>query len=1123
MNCPQCSFDNPAGFKFCGNCGYQVEEASSPPPPTVSPSLPPEPPAQRAPVLQRDERRDVTVMFADVSGFTAMSEKLDPEEVHTIMNEVFEGLGAAICEEDGFIDKYIGDNVMALYGAPVAHEDNTHRACRAALAMQVFLREFSESHKARIGVVLRMRIGIHCGLVLAGNVGSDFRKDYSVMGDTVNLASRMESNAPPGGILVSGEGVRRVCRQFHFGPVQFLKVKGKDKPVEARTLESEITEDHRIACDPISAPLIGRARELQQLQEILKDASASAPWVEINGEMGTGKSRLVAEAFAHIPGLQCLSMVPSHQTRQQPFGMLQLLVRALTHEVLGSESPLEQREMFKELTVRLGEEMLIFEDALWYLYAPRKLKVPPPDPDPETFRSTLEEGVTLLMERFAQYRPRHVLFIDSFERADDASTEFMERRIRGSAGRRQILIVATRESRTPEHRHQIVLKRLSEEAADRLLSCFVQSARLPEVLRNDLLKRANGIPQFLQELVHSLVRDGILRTDNEGGAWTCDPKAKTTALPSSLFNAHLSRLDRLEETRRDLLRQFSVQGVEFDVGIAEAIREKPQWAGPVVHSLLPELESEGWIMAATGFDPADSQWAFHQPLMCEAGYQTLLLRERRELHDLIAEALLESSGGLMAVAAEQLAHHYEHAEKWEAAAEANLHAGDRAGEIFLNEAALDRYRQVEEMLNRIEGLGDQCLHIKIAARCRSATLLLRMGEYQKATVQAKAMREISRRATDQAEAERLVASACTKRGNSQEAEQLLLGVLEIQREDQFTSSIKISILYDLAELNCLAGKLDQGEQYLNRLRDLLPEGDELSAIRADLMDGKIKHARGLFDPSVKLYSRAHAAAKKIASLSDLAQTSNQMGNVRRDQGDYLAAEKHFQTALKIWNQIGMTECIAGARINLGNLAMSRGNFQESPHHHQQALSAFKKIGNVRGMTLAQINLAIAAIENEEGGKAVAFAREAIATLGDSGNTILLGQSLVILGESHLAHGNALDAQKIFEKILREYEDTTHLLACAGARRGLGRVCLMQDALAEALTHLQQALDHYEHLNREQEAARTLLYLAQAFQENGDHEEALQKLSQAQQRFKSLGAKADVQRTESLMKKISSQS
>ena len=197
MNCPQCSFDIPAGFKFCGHCGCKVEDASSPLPPPASAPLETERNAPGVPVLQRDERRDVTVLFADVSGFTAMSEKLDPEMVHTIMNEVFEGLGAAICEEDGFIDKYIGDNVMALFGAPVAHEDNTHRACRAALAMQNFLREFSGRNKARTGVILRMRIGIHCGLVLAGNVGSDFRKDYSVMGDTVNLASRMESNAPP--------------------------------------------------------------------------------------------------------------------------------------------------------------------------------------------------------------------------------------------------------------------------------------------------------------------------------------------------------------------------------------------------------------------------------------------------------------------------------------------------------------------------------------------------------------------------------------------------------------------------------------------------------------------------------------------------------------------------------------------------------------------------------------------------------------------------------------------------------------------------------------------------------------------------------------------------------------
>ena len=226
MLCPTCATEVPAGFKFCGNCGQKLDGAPGP----VRPAAAPEPRPAAPPGA---ERREVAVLFADVSGFTKMSERLDPEDVHAIMNECFTGLGEAIRDEEGYIDKYIGDAVMALFGAPLAHEDDPARACRAALAMQAFLTGFAEQCEGRTGVPLRMRIGIHCGLVLAGGVGSDLRMDYSVMGDSVNVASRLESSAVPGSVLISGEVARRTRGRFQLGTARLLSVKGKEQPVEA--------------------------------------------------------------------------------------------------------------------------------------------------------------------------------------------------------------------------------------------------------------------------------------------------------------------------------------------------------------------------------------------------------------------------------------------------------------------------------------------------------------------------------------------------------------------------------------------------------------------------------------------------------------------------------------------------------------------------------------------------------------------------------------------------------------------------------------------------------------------------------------------------------------------------
>ncbi len=206
--CLNCSTIAAEDFSFCGYCGHKLVDAL------------------------REDRREVAVIFADVTGFTAICERLDPEKIHDLMNGCFAGLTQAIQTEEGCIDRYLGDAVMAIFGAPVAHEDDPTRACRAALAMQSFVKEFSGQWEAGTGVSLKIRIGIHCGLVVAGALGSDARMAYGARGDTMNIAARLQGIALPGGILVSSDVVNRTGRLFEYGPAQQETVKGKTNPIE---------------------------------------------------------------------------------------------------------------------------------------------------------------------------------------------------------------------------------------------------------------------------------------------------------------------------------------------------------------------------------------------------------------------------------------------------------------------------------------------------------------------------------------------------------------------------------------------------------------------------------------------------------------------------------------------------------------------------------------------------------------------------------------------------------------------------------------------------------------------------------------------------------------------------
>jgi class 3 adenylate cyclase len=241
----------------------------------------------------------VTVLFTDVSGFTSMSEKLDPEEVTNIVNQFFDVLTKPIYKYGGVVDKYIGDAIMALFGAPVAHEDYPFRAVSAAWEMQLAAKSFADKLLARTGIQLRIRVGLNTGLVIAGAVGGSQKQDYTVMGDTVNLAQRMEANASLGGILVTQETYAQTCQAFEYQKREPLKVKGKQELVQAYDLlgpKSSVKSTQQVS------RFVGRETELNLLKLCLEGVKRGNPQIiSISGDAGIGKTRLFEEFSQSLP------------------------------------------------------------------------------------------------------------------------------------------------------------------------------------------------------------------------------------------------------------------------------------------------------------------------------------------------------------------------------------------------------------------------------------------------------------------------------------------------------------------------------------------------------------------------------------------------------------------------------------------------------------------------------------------------------------------------------------------------------------------------------------------------------------------------------------------------------
>lgn len=1066
----------------------------------------------------------MTVLFADVSGFTAMCEKMDPEEVHAVMNRLFEGLGKAIREEEGHIDKYIGDNVMALFGAPVAHEDDPFRACRAALGMQRFLAEFAVEHARKTGVTLRMRIGLHCGLVLAGGIGSEVKMDYSVLGDTVNLASRLESKAPPGGILISEELARRVRTMFEFGDVQTLTVKGKEKPVQAFVLKGfKLAGELPTGGLPAGGlRFVGRDGLLRRCSTILRQGLAGKPRVlALSGDLGIGKTRLMEEVLRDLgEAAKPLFLSVSADLGRRPFGVVRRMVQELARRAGRFPEDIPDGEPFFTFLADLGEELHSYREALWHLVAPTRLRVPVPDADPIIFRHTLECGVELLLEKLWKRDSRVTLVIDGFHLCDEASAEFFLKAARRTTGAVLPMMISTRSGVSgPAFGESIVLGPLEPDEAEALLNEASGAFSLPPERRSEVLERAAGNPLFIEELVQVFRQGGAGGLGGETLSASGDDGGEGR-LPPLLRAAMMSRLDRLPAFQRGFLCYAAVQGVEFSLaGAARAagIHEPGQVAG-----LRTALETAGVISEAGG-----GLWSFRQPLLREACYEALLKRDRRRFHLETAEHLV-AMAGRQGIAPETLAYHFRQGEAWKEAAEASIQAAERANHLGLPTEAERWFAGARNDLEHVAGNSGAERALLFQAVRGLALIQLRRGEYPTARETAEILVRTAVQGTGdapampvwQAEAERIIALIEAATGHGGEAEALLRRALErcagAGAGDALGMSPEADVHGDLAELLFRGGRFDEARDTVARWRGSLAADDVRGRIRADTLEGRILYSQGSFVESLEHFRQARSGAERIGALSERARAGNYIGNAARDLGRHDEARTHFLEALGIWEKIQDAECIAGAENNLGNLAMSVGDWAEAQEHHQAAFQRWSGMGNVPGAAMAQANLAILAIEQGRSEDARRLADDALKRAEECGHSLLKALITVVQGEAALATGELERAAERFDCILSGSAATPVPLARFGAVRGKGRIALARQDYSEAAVRLEEARQGYITVKRAQEAARTVLWLAEAKAAAGMVPEALTLVEEARQQLTAIGACGDVARADALL-------
>ena len=895
--CTECGASLPEAAKFCPECGTKAAAPAAPPPePTPEPTVavPPLPAELRQKFDSvrselQGERREVVVLFADLKGYTSMSEGLDPEEVTILMNRLLRELAAAVYEYEGYVDKFIGDAVMALFGAPLAHEDDPQRGILAGLRML----EVVQAHNEKSEYDLALRVGINLGEVVAAHMGSEMNLQYTVVGDTVNVASRLEGAAEPNTVLVSEAVWNRVRRSFDGVEVPPLTLKGKSEPIRGWRIAGVHQERRRRE----ETPFVNREVEMARLTGALERAEAhEIGAILIMAEAGVGKSRLVREALARAAG-------NTHVLRLQ-FSPVRLP---------GYRTP--SVELFAQLVGGLAEaRALLGEEAERHAQGLAGLaaqadpdsasEAPPADVDPAAARQNRWLAVAALL-RAADSRRPVVLAIENVHWADEAAREFLAFVLSPDA---QVHIGALLTARStdlgwlPETVERMPIGPLEQGAAESMLGALVQDLP-PEELR-ELIRRSAGNPLFIEELARALAETG----------------GTGRAVPSMLQGLIMSRIDRLDPPLQHLLQMASVLGLQFPLpllGSMYTLESEPIG----FEAALSALEERGFL------ERQGDLGGFLHALVQEVAYGGLLVRVRRVLHESAARLGEEHFADRQEAEAPFFAHHYWHA-GLPADAAPHLWVAGRSAAAGWNLPAAEQFlRRAAEALAK----SDRALDPEEAARFEETTgnVLLHRGGLDEAEAWFRRLEERgSSSAHPEWEARGIEYRGRIEwyRGHLDEAERLFTRGLEVAPSD--APAVTADLHNDLGVVFYYRRDFERAFGCHSKALELRRARDDRLGIAKSLSNigNLLLHLKNDYDSAEDHYRRAYETALEIGDRQMQYSALNNLGLVKMTIGAWDEALDTFDRAMSLLAEIGWSyarfvtlQNRASCEIELGRL------------------------------------------------------------------------------------------------------------------------------------------------------------------------------------------------------------
>jgi class 3 adenylate cyclase/tetratricopeptide (TPR) repeat protein len=747
MNCPRCQMANPEGARFCLNCGNQLE----------------------AHVRVEGERKYVTVLFADVVDSTGLGERLDPEQVAEIMNGAFAFLNASVKKYDGTIARLLGDAILAFFGAPVAHEDDAERAVRAGLDIQAAAREYAEEVRRNYGVDFKVRVGINTGLAVLAAVGDEIRTEYTAMGDTTNVAARLQSAAEPGTVLISADTYHLVKQLFELRPRGGAMVKGKSAPIVTYEVLAPRAVPGKVrGLEGLASPLVGRAAEFKLVNDKLNEVrEGRGAFVAVIGEAGLGKSRLLAEV--------------SESAKSGP-QVAWLEGRALSYEQAVTYFPWRQ-VIRGAIGAKEGEapeavrEKLHSDPACGAMSEgdPQYLEVILSVESDATRKAVAALEGDALVEHIAAANRGYlraranliptVIVLDDLHWADTASLDLLLS-VAGLVEDLPLLITcllrpdkdAPSWSATEKARSQvgaryteILLEPLDAAHSKELLGNLLYIEDLPDSVRRLILNKAEGNPFFVEEVIRTLIDSEYIVQENNH--WRATREIVNVSIPDTLTGVLSARIDRLPENTKHVAQTAAVLGRIFAYRAlmatcaAAPLPEQIEDVAPHLGVLTYEE-----LVRERVHDP-ELEYIFKHALTQEAAYELLLIRRRKELHRRAGEVLEELYPEQRGELASALAYHFRLGEDWQRAADYAMGAGAQAVKVYAMNEALAYYDEAYESLKKVSDASPEQLCDVILGWTPAA---LKLKPYQEVVDRLEEAEKIARELNDEARLARVL-------------------------------------------------------------------------------------------------------------------------------------------------------------------------------------------------------------------------------------------------------------------------------------------------------------------------------------------------------------------------------